>query len=712
MAPLHLCNHRPCLLTLLPKPPAATTRRCSNVHSLSSSSASSSSSSSSRCHFSPSLPTLITRRRLSQTCASSLNGAFVHDGSQPLEKRSGDGKEGVDFLPELLTRIRSLLPGGSWWDLSEHEVEVKLLAKPVTVWRALIRMWELVAQDRWVIFAAFSSLILAALSEISIPHYLTASIFSAQNSNIAVFHRNVRLLVVFCVIAGVCSGLRGCCFGIANMILVKRMRETLYSSLLYQDISFFDGETVGDLTSRLGADCQQVSRVIGNDLNLIMRNLLQGIGSLAYLLILSLPLGLCTLAVCLTLAAVMLTYGQYQKKSAKLIQEYTASANQVAQETFSLMRTVRVYGTENLELHRYKNWLDKLANISLRQSAAYGFWNFSFNTLYHSTQVIAVLVGGISILSGHITAEQLTKFILYSEWLIFSTWWVGDNLSSLMQSVGASEKVFQLMDLSASDQFISKGVKLQRLMGRVDFVDVSFHYPSRRTVSVLQYINISISPGEVVALVGLSGSGKSTLVSLLLRLYEPTYGQVLIDGCPVKELDIKWLREKIGYVGQEPRLFRMDIGSNIRYGCSRDVKQEDVERAAKLAYAHDFISALPNGYQTLVDDDLLSGGQKQRIAIARAILRDPSILILDEATSALDAESEHNIKGVLRAVRSDLKTRRTVIVIAHRLSTIQAADRIVVMDSGRVVEMGSHRELLLNDGLYAQLTRRQADAVA
>ncbi|PKI77139.1 ABC transporter B family member 26, chloroplastic isoform X2 [Punica granatum] len=507
-------------------------------------------------------------------------------------------------------------------------------------------------------------------------------------------------------------GLRGCCFGIANMILVKRMRETLYSSLLSQDISFFDGETVGDLTSRLGADCQQVSRVIGNDLNLILRNLLQGTGSLIYLLILSLPLGLCTLAVCLTLAAVMLTYGQYQKKSAKLIQEFTASANQVAQETFSLVRTIRVYGTENQEIQRYKNWLDKLANISLRQSAAYGFWNFSFNTLYHSMQVIAVLVGGISILSGRITTEQLTKFILYSEWLIFSTWWVGDNLSSLMQSVGASEKVFQLMDLRASDQFTSKGSKLQRLLGRIEFVDVSFHYPSREMVPVLQHVNLSINPGEVVAIVGLSGSGKSTLVSLLLRLYEPTYGQVLIDGIPIKELDIKWLRERTGFVGQEPRLFRMDISSNIKYGCPRDVKQEDVEQAAKLAYAHDFICALPNAYQTIVDDDLLSGGQKQRIAIARAILRDPSILVLDEATSALDAESEHNVKGVLRAVRSDLMMRRTVIVIAHRLSTIQAADRIVVMDGGRIAEMGTHKELLLKDGLYARLTRRQADAVA
>ncbi|GJW96192.1 ABC transporter B family member 26, chloroplastic [Tanacetum coccineum] len=288
------------------------------------------------------------------------------------------------------------------------------------------------------------------------------------------------------------------------------------------------------------------------------------------------------------------------------------------------------------------------------------------------------------------------------EWLIYSTWFVGDNLSSLMQSVGASEKVFQMMDFAPRS-------KLPSLKGRIEFRNVSFSYSSRETAHVLKDINIAVDPYEVVALVGLSGSGKSTIVNLLLRLYEPTSGQILIDGSPLKDLDIKWLRERIGYVGQEPKLFRMDVSSNIAYGCTGDVSQEDIEQAAKQAYAHDFIVSLPDGYKTIVDDDLLSGGQKQRIAIARALLRKPSILVLDEATSALDAESEYNIKGVLSAAGDNFK--RTVIIIAHRLSTVQAADRIVVMDRGQVIEMGNHRELLLKDGLYARLTRRQVDAV-
>uniref|UniRef100_A0A0E0FXF8 ABC transporter domain-containing protein n=1 Tax=Oryza nivara TaxID=4536 RepID=A0A0E0FXF8_ORYNI len=491
---------------------------------------------------------------------------------------------------EFIERLRNVLPGGSWWRLEDGEEAGggRAEASGATAASALRRMWALVASDRWVVFVGFASLVGAALAEIAIPHLLAASIFSAQNGG-AVFYRNAKLLV-------------------------KRMREMLFDSILSQDIAFFDEETVGDLTSRLGSDCQQVSRVIGNDLNLISRNLLQ-------------------------------------KRAAKFAQEFTASAN----------------------------------------------------------NVIAVLIGGISIMAGKLTAEQLTKFILYAEWLILSTWWIGDNWSSLMQSVGASEKVFRLMDLLPSRQLSHR---LQKLEGRIQYADVSFSYPSRPTVPILGGLNLTLHPNEVVAIVGLSGSGKSTVVNLLLRLYEPTDGQILVDGVPLSELDIRWFRERIGFVGQEPRLFRMDISSNIRYGCPREVSNEEVEWAAKQAYAHDFIMSLPDGYNTIVDDALLSGGQKQRVAIARALLRDPSILVLDEATSALDAESEHYVKNVITKFSTDPKARRTVIIIAHRLSTIQAADRIIVMENGNIVEDGKHSELInKHDGLYSRLARRQNDAL-
>ncbi|KAI4350643.1 hypothetical protein L6164_005079 [Bauhinia variegata] len=606
--------------------------------------------------------------------------------------------------------VHSIVPGGSWWSLYERQGFHNDAAKPRTVLLSLHRIWALVADERLIIFIAFGSLVIAAISDISIPSILAASIFSAQSGDAVLFSRKAQFLVLLCFTSGVFSGLRSGCFGILNARLVKRLRENLYTAVLLQDISYFDREKVGDLTSRLAADCQRLSNVIGNDIHLILRNAVQGTGAVIHLLTLSWPLALSALVICSILSAIFLVYGQYQRKAAKLTQDFTAYANEVGQETFSLIRTVRAYGTEGKEFGRYKRWMENLAFINFRESVAYGFWNLNFNTLFRSTQIFAVLLGGMSVLSCCVTVEQLTQYVLYCEWLIYAAWRVTNNLSSLLQSVGASEVVFQLMDSLPSDQFLSKGVKLQRLTGRIQFVNVSFHYPTRTKMPVLEDLSFSIEANEVIAIVGLSGSGKSTLLNLLLRLYETSNGQIYVDGFPIKELDIGWLRQNIGYVTQEPHLFRMDIKSNIEYGCPRDVEQEDIERAAKQAYAHDFISLLPNGYETLVDDNLLSGGQKQRIAIARAILRDPVILILDEATSALDSQSEHYIKEVLYALKRESKAR-TIIIIAHRLSTIEVADRIIVMDKGRLVEMGDHQGLLLKDGIYARLNKVQRDVL-
>ncbi|WCJ20818.1 ABC transporter B family member 26 chloroplastic [Euphorbia peplus] len=579
----------------------------------------------------------------------------------------------------------------------------------ITANEALLRMWNLLGDDQWIIYVALASLIVAALSEITMPSLLASSIFSAHNADAVSFSNTAHVLALLCFISGITTGLRSACFAVANTILVKRLRESLYSALLCQDIKFFDKETVGGLTSRLGSDCQQLSDVIGKNVHLILRNTIQGSGALINLLCLSRPLALSSLLVCFILAAIFMVYGRYQKTAAKLTQDFTAHANEAAEEAISLIRTVRVYGTERKELGRYKHCLENIASISFRESVAYGLWNMSFHTLYRSTQVIALMFGGMSIMAGNVSTEQLTKYILYCEWLIYATWRVVDNMSSLLQAFGGSENVFQLMQLSPSDQFLSKGIKLQRLKGEVHFTDVSFHYPSRPTVPILEHIHLTVEANQVIALVGLSGSGKTTLINLLLRLYEPVNGQIFIDGFPLKQLDTSWLKENIGYVGQEPELFRTSIKSNISYGCHTAIKQEDIEYAAKLANAHHFISSLPHGYETIVDDNMLSGGQKQRIAIARAVLRNPAILILDEATSALDPESEDYVKGLLRAFKNGNKMKRTVIVIAHRLSTIEAADRIIAMDAGRIVEMGSHVELLQKKGLYSHLSKLQAD---
>ncbi|KAH9790932.1 ABC transporter B family member 26 [Citrus sinensis] len=554
------------------------------------------------------------------------NSAFT-DSGVPNNESNDNIIKFFDYFQDLVAFIRQVFPGGSWWNLSDGQEAENPTAKPITVWIALSRMWNLIGRDKWIVLVAVASLIVAAVSEITMPRILAEAVFSAQREEAMVFHKSSRFLVLLCVTSGIFSGLRSGCFSIANIVL---------------DVYFFDTEAVGGLTSRLTADCQRLSNVIGNDIYMILRNSLQGAGAFINLLTLSWPLTLSALLLCSFLSIIVSVYGQY------------------------------------------KIWLEKLAFIRIRESMAYGLWNMSFITLYRSTQVMAVLLGGMSIMIGQVSPEQLTKYVLYCEWLIYATWRMVDNLSSLLQSIGATEKVFQLIDLLPSNQFLSEGVKLQRLMGHVQFVNVSFHYPSRPTVPILNHVCLTIEANEVVAIVGLSGSGKSTFVNLLLRLYEPSDGQ-------------------------EPQLLQMDIKSNIMYGCPKDVKNEDIEWAAKQAYVHEFILSLPCGYETLVDDDLLSGGQKQRIAIARAILRDPAILLLDEATSALDSESEHY--GVLHALRNDCKTKRTVIVIAHRLSTIKAVDRIVVIDDGRIIEVGNHAELLHKGRLYAKLVKRQTESL-
>ncbi|CAI5958779.1 unnamed protein product [Closterium sp. NIES-65] len=659
--------------------------------------------------------------------------------------------------------LRAVLPRGSWWDLQQLAGGKAARGKgasgdssssgdssgkgsgdgdsPGELWDAIRKLWRFCAPNRTMLVLASLCLALAALSEVTIPHFLAATIFAASNGLKPQFDRNVQLLITMTLACGIFSGLRAASFTILNLqmvmripshhsntpphlllspsplnqfslslshgVQVRRMRLALYETLIRQDIAFFDGQSVGDLTSRLGSDCQAAGHTVAIDLNIMLRNALQGIGAFVFLIRLSWQMALVTAALCGLMWYLLMVYGSFSRRSSMVVQDTVAAANEVAEETLSLARVVRTFGTESKEVKRYEVPLKRIVNVGLRRSVAYGVWTCTGNTIYNATQVLALIMGGGAVMAGRITAEQLTQFILYAEWVVHATWWVGDHWASLMDSVGACHRVFQLLDLPPSEQLTQNhGRVLPSLKGKLEFRNLSFRYPTRPEAPVLDHINLTIQPGELVALVGLSGSGKSTLVGLLQRLYEPTEGQVLIDDVPLPEIDIAWLRSHIGVVSQEPRLFSTDVASNIAYGSREEISQEQITRAATQANVHQFVSGLPEGYDTVVDNARLSGGQKQRIAIARALVRDPTLLILDEATSALDAESEHYVQMALdQAMHDDSamgRRKRTIIVIAHRLSTIRSADRIVVMSAGKIVEVGTHQQLMDRKGDHDQ----------
>jgi ATP-binding cassette subfamily B protein len=307
------------------------------------------------------------------------------------------------------------------------------------------------------------------------------------------------------------------------------------------------------------------------------------------------------------------------------------------------------------------------------------------------------------VLDGVLTVGSLTSFLIYSLTVAFSLGALTDLWADFMRASGAAERVFELLDRQPAIP-PSGGARLASIQGHVQFEQVHFAYPSRPDVPVLQGIQLDITPGEVVAIVGPSGAGKSTIAGMLARMYDPLQGRVRVDGTDLRELDPEWLRQQIGTVAQEPMLFATSIADNIRYGRTGATDAE-VEAAARAANAHEFISRFPEGYKTLVGERgvQLSGGQKQRIAIARAMLKDPRILILDEATSALDAESEHLVQEALER----LMKGRTTLIIAHRLSTVVGANRVMVLDGGKVVQSGSHTALMGQEGLYRRLVERQ-----
>jgi len=515
--------------------------------------------------------------------------------------------------------------------------------------------------------------------------------------------RAATVMAALAVVQGLAIALRYLFFTLAGERAVARLRGDLFRRLLAQEIGFFDQRRTGELTSRLAADTEAVQGAVSTSISMALRNLASAMGGIAFLLWTSPRLAALMLAVVPPVAVGAVVYGWRIRRLSRDAQDALAAAGEVAEESLAGIRTVRAFDAEEREAGRYATAIGRVYALARRRARAGSVFMAGAATAGYLSAAVVLWYGGRLVMQGTLTVGALTSFLVYTLIVAFSLGALADLWAGFMRAAGAAERIFELTDrIPAMPP--EGGQRPDGVEGRVAFEQVAFAYPSRPDVPVLLGLDLEVAPGEVLALVGPSGAGKSTVAALVFRLYDPQAGAVRLDGRDLRELDPHWLRRQVGVVSQEPILFSASVAENIRYG-RPGATDAEVEAAARAANAHDFVSLFPQGYATEVGERgvQLSGGQKQRVAIARAVLKDPRVLILDEATSALDSESEALVQEALER----LMRGRTVLVIAHRLSTVAGADRVAVVEGGRIVQFGRHARLLEQEGPYRRLVERQ-----
>ncbi|KAJ3320738.1 ATP-binding cassette sub- B member 10, mitochondrial [Boothiomyces sp. JEL0866] len=493
----------------------------------------------------------------------------------------------------------------------------------------------------------------------------------------------------------------------ASERVITRLRNTLFYKVMRQDISFHDKLQSNELISRLSTDTVVVGRTLTNNIADGLRSLVMASTGLGAMLYVNVQLTMTIMLIVPAISIAAVTYGRYVRGLAKKTTDASAELTKLSGEKLQHLRTVRAFAKETAEIEKYNDKAEDVYKLGMQQGYASATF-FSLMGFSGNIVILAILYyGGSLVNSGLISIGELTSFFLYTIYGSLALILVGSSLvglsswyTDLNKGAGAGDRIFSLIN---QPSFIENtaGKKLENLQGNIEFKNVAFSYPTRPEAKILSDLSFSLSPGEHVAIVGHSGSGKSTITQLLLRFYDPEHGSITIDGIPLSEIDPVWMRGSLmGLVSQEPTLFSDTVKENIRYG-KPDATDDEVIEAAKKANAHDFITSFPQGYDTHLGDrgQQISGGQKQRIAIARALLKNPRILVLDEATSALDNASEILVQEALdRLIKG-----RTVITIAHRLSTIQKADRIFMLGKGKVMESGTYRELISKNGHFSAL---------
>ncbi|URC11390.1 ABC transporter ATP-binding protein [Flavobacterium sp. B183] len=570
-----------------------------------------------------------------------------------------------------------------------------------------LRIFKYGKNHKWKFFLGLIFLLLTSATALAFPKLMGMLVDCVTNKNLNRANEIAVGLMVILTLQAIFSFFRISLFVNFTENSLSNIRFALYENLVKLPMSFYSQKRVGELNSRISADISQLQDTFTTTIAEFLRQLILIIGGFVILGNISPKLTLMMLAIVPVVAVAAVVFGRFIRKYGKKTQDKVAESQVIVEETLQGISNVKAFANEWYEIQRYKNKIKEIVKIAIKGGQYRGYFA-SFIILCLFGCVVAVVWYGITLtIKGEVEGVgDLISFVLYTTFIGASFGGIAEMYAQIQKAVGATERVFELLEETPEDiNAKTRTTPIEKIKGNLSFKNVAFSYPSRKEAEVLKDVNFTAGFGQKIAIVGPSGAGKSTISSLLLRFYDRTSGDIIVDGKSIYDYDLEELRGNMSIVPQDVILFGGTIRENIAYG-KPDATNEEIIAAAKQANAFNFVEGFPEKFETLVGERgvKLSGGQRQRIAIARALLKNPSILILDEATSSLDSESEKLVQEALEV----LMEGRTSIIIAHRLSTIRNADKILVLDHGRITEEGTHQELInLENGTYKNLSNLQ-----
>jgi ATP-binding cassette subfamily B protein len=570
----------------------------------------------------------------------------------------------------------------------------------------LRRLVPFVLRYRWRVTATVAFLLIAAVSSLVIPLFAGKVIDKGfVGQNLEMISSYGWAIVGIAAVMAIASAARFYFVAVLGEKVILDLRREVFDHLLKLDATYFDLHRVGELTSRLNADVTTIRNAVGSSLSMTLRGMITIVGALVLMFLTSWYLALAVVVVVPAIVVPVLLLSRRLRKMSRRTQDALAEMSAMATETLGASKTVKSFVQEPVQSRLYANRAQDSYRAEVTRLGGRAAMIGAIMFIVTVGLVVMVWWGARAVFAGSVTTGQLTQFMIYALMATNALTSISEVLGSLATVSGATERLIEILDTPAGIVAPPQPTALPNPpLGTTAFEDVSFAYETRDNEAVLAGLSFAVQTGETVALVGASGAGKSTVFALVQRFYDVTGGRIVVDGVDIRSADLGDLRRRFAYVEQEPTIFAGTVTENIRFG-KPEATDAEVEAAARAALVHDFVMALPNGYASIVGERgvMLSGGQKQRIAIARALLKDAPILLLDEATSALDAESERLVQLALER----LMQGRTTLVIAHRLATIRDADRILVLDKGRLIDQGTHDELVRKGGRYAELAKLQ-----